>query len=87
MTLLAKDTALAVQAACQLGAPHRGDADAEAGANGPVPSPDCVSDAAAYRGPLGQYAAEVFAQALAAGLASQDDCALFKLLQTPGVGK
>jgi L-threonate 2-dehydrogenase len=66
MTLLAKDTALAVQAASQLGpAPHT-----------PL-----------YPGPLGQHAAQVFAQALAAGLAGQDDSALFKLLQTTPVGK
>jgi L-threonate 2-dehydrogenase len=62
MTLLAKDTALAVQAACQLGS-------------------------STYPGPLGQHASEVFAQALAAGLASQDDSALFKLMQTTPVGK
>jgi L-threonate 2-dehydrogenase len=66
MTLLAKDTALAVQAASQLGpAPHT----------------------APYPGPLGQHAAQVFAQALAAGLSGQDDSALFKLLQTTPVGK
>jgi L-threonate 2-dehydrogenase len=59
MTLLAKDTALAVQA------------------SGPAP----------YPGPLGQHAAQVFAQALAAGLASQDDSALFLLLQTTAMGK
>jgi L-threonate 2-dehydrogenase len=62
MTLLAKDTALAVQAASHLG---------------PLP----------YPGPLGQHAAQVFAQALAAGLACQDDSALFKLMQTTPVGK
>jgi L-threonate 2-dehydrogenase len=57
MTLLAKDTALAVQAAQQI-----------------APGPD-------YPGPLGAIASQVFAQALAQGLASEDDSALFKLLQ------
>ncbi len=58
MGLLAKDTALAVQAARQL------------------------NNGQAYPGPLGQRASGVFAQALAAGLAQEDDSALFKLLQT-----
>ncbi len=58
MGLLAKDTALAVQAARQL------------------------NNGQAYPGPLGEHASEVFAQALAAGLAQEDDSALFKLLQT-----
>ncbi len=67
MTLLAKDTALAVQAASQLGSSG--------------------GTTASYPGPLGQHAAHIFAQALAAGLASQDDSALFKLLQATPVGK
>jgi L-threonate 2-dehydrogenase len=58
MGLLAKDTALAVQAALQL------------------------SQDPTYQGPLGQRASEVFAHAMATGLAQDDDSALFKLLQT-----
>jgi L-threonate 2-dehydrogenase len=58
MGLLAKDTALAVQAARQL------------------------DNGQAYQGPLGEHASGVFAQALVAGLAQEDDSALFKLLQT-----
>jgi L-threonate 2-dehydrogenase len=58
MGLLAKDTALAVQAALQL------------------------SQDPTYQGPLGQRTSEVFAHAMAAGLAQEDDSALFKLLQT-----
>jgi L-threonate 2-dehydrogenase len=73
MTLLAKDTALAVQAACQM---------ALSGGLG-----DDSGKLAPYPGPLGQHAAHVFAQALAAGLADQDDCALFNHLQTTPVGK
>jgi L-threonate 2-dehydrogenase len=59
MGLLAKDTALAVQAARVAGDGHT------------------------YPGPLGEHAASVFAQALATGLAHEDDSALFKLLQNP----
>ena len=53
MTLLAKDTALAVGAA----------------------------RAAGFAGPLGARAADTFARALQAGLADEDDAALYKLLQ------
>ena len=53
VTLLEKDTALAVAAA----------------------------KAAGFVGPLGERAAQVFAQAHTAGLAAQDDAALFKLLR------
>ncbi len=81
MTLLAKDTALAVQAARQLGnSDSTGTSDSGADAS-PRPQPF------AYPGPLGQHAAQVFAQALVAGLAPEDDSALFKLLQTTAVGK
>jgi 3-hydroxyisobutyrate dehydrogenase-like beta-hydroxyacid dehydrogenase len=58
MGLLAKDTALAVQAAREL-----------------APGAD-------YTGPLGERASQVFAQALAAGLAQEDDSALLQWLQT-----
>ena len=81
MTLLAKDTALAVQAARQLGsgsAPRAPDAP---------DVPDTDASLAPYPGPLGQHASDVFAKALAAGLASQDDSALFKLMHTTAVGK
>jgi L-threonate 2-dehydrogenase len=83
MTLLAKDTALAVQAACQLGPSAGVGTGSGAGSCSVIPAPHT----AAYPGPLGQHAAQVFAQALAAGLADQDDSALFKLLQTTAVGK
>ncbi|MBK8071462.1 MAG: NAD(P)-dependent oxidoreductase [Ramlibacter sp.] len=52
VTLLAKDTALAVAAADQAG----------------------------FEGPLGARACQVFAQAISAGLAGEDDAALFKLM-------
>lgn len=58
MGLLAKDTALAVQAAREL----------VAGAD--------------YSGPLGERASAVFAQALAAGLAQEDDSALLQWQQS-----
>jgi 3-hydroxyisobutyrate dehydrogenase len=54
MTLLAKDTRLAVEAA----------------------------RAAGFEGPLGARARDVFAHALRAGLAEEDDAALFKLLSS-----
>ncbi len=56
MTLLQKDTRLAVAAA----------------------------GAAGFTGPLGAAASAVFAAASAAGLADQDDAAIFKLLTQPG---
>lgn len=40
-----------------------------------------AAQASAYAGPLGERAAAVFAQALAAGFADEDDAALFKLLR------
>jgi L-threonate 2-dehydrogenase len=83
MTLLAKDTALAVQAACQLGPSAGVGTGSGAGSCSVIPAPHT----AAYPGPLGQHAAQVFAQALVAGLAHEDDSALFKLLQTTAVGK
>ena len=84
MTLLAKDTALAVQAACHLGyATHAAKAAKAASAASAM----AHASPAAYPGPLGQRAAQVFAQALAAGLADQDDSALFKLLQSTPVRK
>ncbi len=43
-----------------------------------------AAQASAYAGPLGAHAAAVFAQALAAGFADEDDAALFKLLRTRG---
>jgi L-threonate 2-dehydrogenase len=55
VTLLEKDTGLAVQAARSVG----------------------------FEGPLGQRAAQVFAQASAAGLGDLDDAALFTLLRSP----
>jgi L-threonate 2-dehydrogenase len=64
MGLLAKDTALAVQAARNLVA------SAGAGAS------------ACYPGPLGAHASAVFAQAMAAGMACEDDSALLQWLQT-----
>ncbi len=76
MTLLAKDTALAVHAACQLG-----------NSSEPREHADSTPAHPPYPGPLGQHAAQVFAQALAAGLAGQDDSALFKLLQSTPVRK
>ena len=90
MSLLAKDTALAVQAACQLGPVNSpvssAGSAAQPSANANLP-PSHYQDAHPYPGPLGQHAAQVFAQALAAGLAGQDDSALFKHLQTTPVGK
>ncbi len=83
MTLLAKDTALAVQAASQLGPSAGVGTGSGAGSCSVSPAPHT----AAYPGPLGQHAAQVFAQALVAGLAHEDDSALFKLLQTTAVGK
>jgi len=61
MTLLTKDTALAVQAAQAVG----------------------------FQGPLGASASAVFAQAVQAGLAHEDDAALFKLLsgQVPTIAE
>jgi L-threonate 2-dehydrogenase len=61
VTLLAKDTRLAVDAA----------------------------DAAGFSGPLGAAASAVFAQAVKAGLAGEDDAALYKLLasQAPKMGQ
>ncbi|MES2974049.1 MAG: NAD(P)-dependent oxidoreductase [Pseudomonadota bacterium] len=58
VTLLEKDTRLAVQAAA----------------------------AAGFAGPLGAHAARVFVQAHEAGLAGEDDAALFKLLRKPPAG-
>jgi 3-hydroxyisobutyrate dehydrogenase-like beta-hydroxyacid dehydrogenase len=55
MTLLEKDTALALQAAASAG----------------------------FLGPLGPAAAQVFAQASAAGLADCDDAALLRFLRRP----
>jgi putative dehydrogenase len=55
MTLLEKDTALALQAAASTG----------------------------FLGPLGPAAAQVFAQASAAGLADCDDAALLRFLRRP----
>jgi 3-hydroxyisobutyrate dehydrogenase-like beta-hydroxyacid dehydrogenase len=55
MTLLEKDTALALQAAASVG----------------------------FQGPLGPAAAQVFAQASAAGLAEMDDAALLRFLRSP----
>jgi 3-hydroxyisobutyrate dehydrogenase-like beta-hydroxyacid dehydrogenase len=63
MGLLAKDTALAVQAAKQLGS------------------------GTDYPGPLGEHASAAFAQAMAAGLAGEDDSALLAWLQTRLSGK
>ena len=44
---------------------------------------ECAA-AAGFQGPLGAAASNVFAQAHAAGLASEDDAAVFKVLSTPG---
>ena len=44
---------------------------------------ECAA-AAGFQGPLGAAASNVFAQAHAAGMASEDDAAVFKVLSTPG---
>jgi L-threonate 2-dehydrogenase len=86
MTLLAKDTALAVQAGCQLS--YTSGTDTKPGKNNLAgPDASVARHLHPYTGPLGQHAAQVFAQALAAGLAHEDDSALLKLLQTTPVGK
>ncbi len=41
-----------------------------------------AAQAAGFKGPLGHAASQVFAQAMAAGLAGEDDAAVFKLLRS-----
>jgi L-threonate 2-dehydrogenase len=78
MALLAKDTALAVQAARQV----RGSAAYTVQPGRPSsPRGEQGSTAADQTHALGLHASSVFAQALAAGLAQEDDSALLKWLQ------
>lgn len=63
LALLAKDTALALQAAR-----------------------DLSTTQSSYQGPLGAHASSVFARAVAAGLAQEDDSVLLKWLQNPDMG-